>query len=529
MTNEYSPRYRLRLRPGREKSVLRGHPWIFSGAVEEVEALADARPGDVGDVIDAKGQFLARGTVHPESQIVCRILTREPRSIDTEFFAERIDWALALRDGLFRGRETNAYRLINAEGDELPGLIVDRYHHILVCQTLTPGMRLLEPLWQDILTDRLGPQAIVERGEAAAREPVGESPGFLRRGLLPDGPVRIQENGHGFLADVRGGQKTGFYLDQRVNRDHCGRIAHERDVLNLFAYSGGFSVYAGHGGATRVVEVETSAAARSLASENWALNGLDPARLEQVDEDAFEYLRRGTDEFDLLVLDPPPLARNRGALEGALRAYKDLHLHAFRRSRPGAWIFTFTCSQHVSAELFQKIVFGAAQDVGARVQWVERLGAGFDHPVHLDHPEGEYLKGLLLRVLVPGRPMRRRVELGAADGESRTKAKSGETPATEIPATETPAETQVAEAPAAETPATETPASKTPAAETQVAEAPAAETPAAETLASKTPAAETLAAVASSVTPPASTILANSLKQPSYTPAGTIRKEETES
>lgn len=406
------PRYRLRLRSGRDRSVRQGHPWIFSGAVEEIEALEGALPGDVGDVVDASGKFLARGTVHPESQIVCRILTWEPRAIDRDFFAERIDRALALREPLFRSGHTTAYRVVNAEGDELPGLIVDRYHHWLVVQTLTAGMLRFRELWLDVLVDRLGPQAIVERGEQALREPLAEGEqGGVLRGLIPADPVRIMENGLTFVVDVMGGQKTGFYLDQRSNRERCARFALGRHVLNVFGYTGGFSVYAGHAGAKRVTEVETSPAARELARENWSANGLDPSMLRQESADAFEYLRRCEEEFDVIVLDPPPLARHRGALEKALRAYKDLHLHAFRCARRDSFVFTFSCSQHVSADLFQKVVFGAAVDAGARLQWVERLGAGLDHPVHLNHPQGEYLKGLLLRVLVPGsRPKRRSSE-----------------------------------------------------------------------------------------------------------------------
>jgi 23S rRNA (cytosine1962-C5)-methyltransferase len=403
------PRYRLRLRAGRDRSVRQRHPWIFSGAVEEIEALEDAVPGDVGDVVDASGSFLARGTVHPGSQIVCRILTWKQRPIDRKLFEERIDRALTLREPLFRSGHTTAYRVINAEGDELPGLIADRYHHWLVVQTLTPGMLRFRDLWLDVLADRLGMQAIVERGEQASREPLpgGETGGVLR-GLIPADPVRVMENGLTFAVDVMGGQKTGFYLDQRANRERCARFATGRDVLNVFGYTGGFSVYAGHAGARRVVEVETSSAARELARENWTANGLDPSLLKQEHADAFEFLRRCKDDFDVIVLDPPPLARHRGALEKALRAYKDLHLHAFRCARRDAFIFTFSCSQHVTADLFQKVVFGAAVDAGARVQWVERLGAGLDHPVHLNHPQGEYLKGLLLRVLAPGTDRRRK-------------------------------------------------------------------------------------------------------------------------
>lgn len=396
------PRFRLRLRRGRERSVELHHPWVFNGAVEEVEALAEAVPGDVGDVVSADGRFLARGTVHPQSQIVCRLLTWEDAPIDAEFFRARIERALGLRRSLLGSQRTNACRLINAEGDELPGLVVDRYHQYLVVQTLTAGMVRTRPLWLRALVALAEPLGVLERGDQAAREAVDTTPGEVLHGLVPSEPVLIRENGLSFRVDLFGGQKTGFYLDQRDNRALLGTDCAGLRVLNLFGYTGGFSVYAGDGGAGEVVQVESSARAAALARVNWGLNGLPESGLRLVEADAFRFVRETEETFDRLVLDPPPLARRRASLDAALRAYKDLHLWSFCRCRPGAEIFTFSCSQHVSADLFQKVVFGAARDVGAHLQILGRLGAGRDHPVHLDHPQGAYLDGLHLRVLVPG-------------------------------------------------------------------------------------------------------------------------------
>lgn len=436
-------RYRLRLKRGRERSVELRHPWIYSGAVEEVEALADAAPGDLGDVIDADGNFVGRGTVQPDSQILCRVFTWRDEPINAEFFRERILRADTLRREFIPRDRTDAYRVINAEGDELPGLIVDMFGGVLAVQTLTAGTHRLRALWLDELAEMFHPQAIVERGERARREPVegieeGASP--VLRGMLPAGPVPIRENGLHFFADLEGGQKTGFYLDQRDNRALVGSLSKHREVLNLFGYTGAFSIYAGAGGAQRVVQVETSASARQLALESWSANRLPADRFELVPDDAFAYLRSSTESFDVIVIDPPPLAKTRGNVEHALRAYKDLNMWALCRAREGALVSTFSCSQHVSGDLFQKVVFGAARDVDASVQWLGRLGPGIDHPVHLDHPQGEYLKGLLLRVVRPGQPPQKKKKdggdrprgakpAGRRAGTARPAARAGSKPA----------------------------------------------------------------------------------------------------
>lgn len=398
--------YRLRLKPGRERSLLLRHPWVFSGAIAEVEELPGAQPGDLGDVVDSRGTFLARGTVQPESQIVLRVLAFEPRPIDLAFFEERIGAAAEARRTLVDPAATTAWREVNSEGDLLPGLVVDRYGTALVTQTLTSGMLRLRPLWVEALRRALPCTAILERGERARRERIEEQgrPGSPLWGEAPAGPIEILEHGLRFVVDLEGGQKTGFYLDQRENRAQVRAHARDAEVLNLFGYTGAFSVHAGAGGARRVVQVETSAPARELTRLHWERNGLPADALELSAEDAFRFLRHDARHHDRLILDPPPFAKDRGSLERATRAYKDLHLWGFCRVRPGALVWTFSCSQQMTADLFQKVVFGAARDVDADVQILGRLGAAPDHPVHLDHPQGEYLKGLWLRVRRPGTP-----------------------------------------------------------------------------------------------------------------------------
>jgi 23S rRNA (cytosine1962-C5)-methyltransferase len=396
-------RHRIYLRKGREASVRARHPWIFSGAVETVESLEGAEDGDVCDVVDSEGERIARGTLHRSSQILCRILTWTDEAIDESFFRGRIEGALALRRELIDLRHTDAYRVVNAEGDLLPGLIVDRYGDSLVVQCLTAGMARLETLWCDPLVDLLRPRTILDRTEGAVRDPALAGRAELLRGEMPDSRVWIHENGHRFRVDLTQGQKTGFYLDQRENRELLAAHASGRDILNGFAYTGAFGVYAGWGGARSVVQVESSATALEEARLHWETNGLPGDRVEFVREDLYKFLRETDREFDAIVLDPPPYAKAKGSVERAARAYKDLNLWALRRLRPGGLLFTFSCSQHMEADLFQKVLFGAAHDARASCQWLRRLGAGCDHPVHLDHPQGEYLKGLLVRMIWRGK------------------------------------------------------------------------------------------------------------------------------
>jgi 23S rRNA (cytosine1962-C5)-methyltransferase len=388
--------YRLWLRPGRERSVARRHPWVYSGAVERIEVRAGGPPGALGEIVDARGERLAVATVNPDAPLVARILRFDGGAVDAAHFTAALARAGALRRAVVPDR-THAYRLVNSEGDGLPGLIVDRYGEFLVLQCLTAGMAYLEPLWLPALVAVASPRGVVERSERATRDPDAARADGVHWGEAPPARLEVEERGHRFLVDLVGGQKTGFYLDQRENRRVIGELAAGRRVLNAFAYTGAFGIYAGAGGAREVVDVETSAAALDLGREAWALNDLSPSTRRAVHEPAQRFLRREAEPFGLIVLDPPPFARERRNVPRAARAYKDLNLWALRRLEPGGYLATFSCSQAVSPDLFQKIVFGAAVDAGVRLQWLARLGAAADHPVHLDHPEGEYLKGLLLR------------------------------------------------------------------------------------------------------------------------------------
>ncbi len=391
-----APLYRLWLKPERERSVLRRHPWVFSGAVARLEALPGAQAGDLAQVLSADGRVLAIATLNPDGPLTARILRWDDGPIDGPWFSALLRRAAALRDCVIPAN-TDAYRLINAEGDGLPGLVVDRYGDYLVVQCLTAGMARLEPLWLAALVAEFVPAGVLERGERTRREPALGRRDGLRWGCLPDEALIVHECGLRFRVDLTHGQKTGFYLDQRENRRYVAQLARDRSMLNAFAYSGAFGVHAGSAGAGHVTAVETSAAALELAGENWALNDLPAERLLRVHAPVQGFLRTTRERFDLIVVDPPPFARDQSQVARAARAYKDLNLWALRRLAPGGFLATFSCSQHIGYDLFQKILFGASLDAGVPVQWLARLGAGPDHPVHLDHPQGEYLTGLLLR------------------------------------------------------------------------------------------------------------------------------------
>jgi 23S rRNA (cytosine1962-C5)-methyltransferase len=380
------------LHEGRERSVRRRHPWILSGAVARTEGEPGA--GELVAVRSAAGELLGHGHYEPGAQIRVRLLAFGKEPEREEALAARVARAVARRAGdpLLAG--SDALRLVNAEGDGLPGLVVDRYADVAVVRPSTAGM-----------------QARVERLELAAA--TGTAAGLLRPdavalrragvpaqervlwGAVPEAPVAIEERGRRYRVDVRHGQKTGFYLDQRDARDLVGTLAAGRRVLDAFAYTGGFAVAALTGGAERVVAVESSESALALARENTAFAS---ARAECVAGDAFEVLRSGSEGFDLVILDPPPLAKRRADVPRAARAYKDLLLHAFESATAGRLVLAFACSHHVGPDLFRKIAFGAALDAERSVALLRELGAPADHPVSLDHPEGRYLTGLLLRV-----------------------------------------------------------------------------------------------------------------------------------
>jgi 23S rRNA (cytosine1962-C5)-methyltransferase len=383
------------LKPDRDRSVRRRHPWLLSGAVERTVGAAE--PGAWARVVAANGETLGFGHWSPHSQIRVRLLSFGPTEPGDAAIAERIAAAVARRASDPLVGDTDAVRLVNAEGDWLPGLVVDRYADVLVVRLVTAGMHVRRALVADALREATGAPAALERPDASAarREGIPMQQGALW-GDVPKDPVAIRERARRYAVDVGAGQKTGFYLDQRDARDLVESLAAGRRVLDLFAYTGGFAVAAAHGGAAQLTLVESSEEAIGFAArhlEPWRAT-LDP-RLER--SDAFQFLRHHPGPFDLIMIDPPPLARRAGDAAKASRAYKDLLMGALRRAAPGAHVLFFSCSHHVGPDLFRKIAFGASLDAGRPVQVLRELGAPADHPVALDHPEGRYLSGLLLR------------------------------------------------------------------------------------------------------------------------------------
>jgi len=388
---------RVILKRGKEKPVLRGHPWVFSGAIEKIEG--DVSPGDVGEVYSAEGQFLGMGHLNPHSQILLRILTREKEELDRQFFRGRISIAAVLRENYVKGK-TNAYRLVNGEGDLLPGLIVDYYGDTFVLQCLTAGMERSKELLTDLLVNPFHPQSVYERSDVATRKEEGlqEVSGLLYGKDVPD-LIEVEEYGCRFRINVKRGQKTGFYLDQRENRFQLGRLSQGKKILDCFCYTGAFSVHAGSGGAKEITLIDCSEEALRTAEEHFDRNDLGKIPHHFIRGDAFEILRGLEPEYDIVILDPPPFAKKKAHLSGASRGYKDLNLQAFRLLKKEGLLLTYSCSHHMSWDLFQKIVFSAAVDAGKEVQILGRRGHPIDHPINLCHPEGEYLKGLLCRVL----------------------------------------------------------------------------------------------------------------------------------
>ncbi len=390
------------LKRNRAKPVLQRHPWVFSGAIERIDG--DARDGDVVEVRDADRNWLARGYFNRRSQIVARLLTwQQDEPIDRDFWRRRLARAVAARQFLADGPNVTAYRLVHAESDYVPGLIVDRYGDWLVVQFLTLGVER----WKDELVDSLvglvdGVRGVYERSDADVRAKEGLEPSTgLLWGEEPPELVEVLEGDCRFLVDVRQGHKTGFYLDQRENRARLASFCTGLEVLDVFAYTSGFGVVCTATGAAGVTLVESSAPALDLARRNLALNGIEDRIIDYVEGDAFSVLRGYRAEgrhFDVVVLDPPKFARSEREVKRASRAYKDINLLACQLLRPGGILFTFSCSGAVSADLFQKIVFGAALDAGREGQIVGHLSQGADHPVALTFPEGAYLKGLICRV-----------------------------------------------------------------------------------------------------------------------------------
>ena len=390
------------LKPGREKSLLRRHPWIFSGAIQQADnGIAS---GATVDLLSSKGDFLGRGAYSPQSQIRVRIWTFDNQAVDADFFRQRIRASLDIRKSLFDLRETNAIRLIHAESDGLPGLIVDRYNDILVLQSLTAGSEYWKETITDILLEETGLKNIYERSDADVRELEGLPPlrGAIRNSIIGESDsvsnIVIVEHGLKFLVDIEHGHKTGFYLDQRANRQRVRRFARGKDVLDCFCYTGGFTANALAGEAKSVLAVDASSEALALARQNLELNGLPLEKAQFLEGDVFHVLRKFRDEgrsFDMIILDPPKFAPTAAQAEKAARGYKDINLLAFKLLRPNGILATFSCSGGIDAALFQKIVASAALDAGADAQIIEHLSQDVDHPVALNFPEGTYLKGLV--------------------------------------------------------------------------------------------------------------------------------------
>ncbi|MDZ7267251.1 MAG: class I SAM-dependent rRNA methyltransferase [candidate division KSB1 bacterium] len=389
---------KLFLKPGRDRAVRRFHPWIFSGAVARLEGAAE--PGAVVEVYSAEAAFLARGFYNPRSQIVCRLLTWQEQEIGRDFFRERIAAAYHSRLRLWPAAEvTDSFRVVNAEGDGLPGLIVDKYADFLVVQLGTLGMAARRELLCEVLQEVIAPRGIFEKSAGPALLEEGLAPTVqVVRGEAPPETIVIRENNLWFEVNVSSGQKTGFFLDQRDNRAWVARLSAGRSVLNGFGYTGAFSVYAAKAGARSVVTVDSSSAAVTLAKENFRRNSLAVLPENFVTADLFRYLRETTQQFDFIILDPPAFAHRQKEVDNAARAYKDINLQALKLIAPGGLLLTCSCSQPVSPELFQKILFAAAVDAGRRVRILGQSGHAPDHPISLYHPEGRYLQAVLLAV-----------------------------------------------------------------------------------------------------------------------------------
>lgn len=387
------------LKPGKEESLKRFHPWVFSGAIARVGG--EPEEGEVVDVYTSQKEFIACGHFQVGS-IAVRVLSFRQETIDHAFWVRRLEVAKDLRRalGLIGNPQNNTYRLVHGEGDNLPGLIIDVYDHTAVMQAHSAGMHVYRMEIADALSEVMGDviQNIYYKSETTLpfkADLLATENGFIKGGS----PENIaMENGLKFHVDWLKGQKTGFFVDQRENRHLLEHYARGRNVLNMFCYTGGFSFYAMRGGANLVHSVDSSAKAIDLTNENVELNFPGDARHQAFAEDAFKFLDRMGDQYDLIILDPPAFAKHRDALRNALRGYTKLNAKAFEKIRPGGILFTFSCSQVVNKQDFRNAVFTAAAQSGRSVRILHQLTQPGDHPVNIYHPEGEYLKGLVLYV-----------------------------------------------------------------------------------------------------------------------------------
>jgi len=385
----------IRLKPGKEELLAKGHPWVYSGA------LADPPAAPLARLADASGNVLGVGTASAVSPLAVRLFTREDRPLDRDFFQGRLDQALAVRRQLGLDGPTAGCRWVFGEGDLLPGLVVDRYASALVVQVGTLGLEALRDAWWPALQElgrREGIAAFVERSQGGRKEEGLEPVNRLLKGSL-GGPVVIQEGPARLTVDLLKGQKTGFFLDQREHRLTLGRISAGCRVLNAFGYTGGFSIHAGLGGAEDVATLDTSGPALDQAERDWAGNGLDPGRHVRLQGDAFELLRQlEPGSYQRVIVDPPAFAKQRKDLDKAFKAYKDLIRLGARVTAPGGILGCFSCSRHLDRARFQEAAWTAMLEAGREAQVLAHLGQPMDHPYTLNHPEGSYLKGLWLLV-----------------------------------------------------------------------------------------------------------------------------------
>ncbi len=391
------------LKKGREESLKRFHPWVFSGAIAQI--VGEPAEGDVVEVYGQDGKFLAAGHYQIGS-IAVRVLSFESGVINDDYWKSMLSRALAVRiaTGLADSETTNCYRLVHGEGDNLPGLVIDWYDGVCVMQAHSAGMFRAKKQIAQALVEIYGEKlkAVYDKSSGTAPFKAGLDlvDGYLyKKDGFNDNEQVVIENGHKFIVNWTEGQKTGFFLDQRANRALVEKYAKGRNVLNLFCYAGGFSIYALGAGATHVDSVDSSAKAMALVDKNVEIGGFDKSRHTSLCVDALDYLRDvPEDKYDLMIVDPPAFAKHRGALNNALRAYQRLNAAAISKVAPGGFVFTFSCSQVVTKEAFALAVFSAAAQTGRKVRILDRLNQPSDHAVNIYHPEGEYLKGLLLYV-----------------------------------------------------------------------------------------------------------------------------------
>lgn len=385
---------------GREKSLRRRHPWIFSRGIQRVEGKPSL--GQTVDVYDHQGQWLARGAFSPNSQIRVRVWTFEQEDIDVDFFKKRLQQAQGLRDVLAARDGLTGYRLIAAESDGLPGITIDRYDNFLVCQLLSAGAEAQKDNLVAALVDLYPACSIYERSDISVRKKEGlkERTGVLH-GDMPPASVVIEENGVKISVDITGGHKTGFYLDQRDSREAAVKYVNGKRVLNCFCYTGGFGLYALKGNAAEVINIDVSQPALDIAKSNAEMNGYDLSNTQFVNADVFKLLREYRDAgelFDVVIMDPPKFAESKSQLAGACRGYKDINMLAMQILKPGGTLLTYSCSGLMDSALFQKIIADAALDANRNVQFIERFEQAADHPIDSAYPEGFYLKGFACHV-----------------------------------------------------------------------------------------------------------------------------------